>query len=141
MTGNLIMGGYFINNIHDPMLNNDAVTLGYLNNNFAKLTAGGNMNMNAYSITNLASPTNTADAATKGYVDNNYVAITGSTMTGSLLFNNTTTDPTYIGCNNLANTKTFSIPLGSLNNQIFYNRNDATPAPISFLTLIWSGEG
>ena len=27
MSGNLITGGYFINNIHDPMLPNDAVTL------------------------------------------------------------------------------------------------------------------
>ena len=36
MSGNLIMGGYFINNIHDPMLPNDAVTLGYLGNNYVK---------------------------------------------------------------------------------------------------------
>ena len=46
MTGNLIMGGYFINNIHDPMLPNDAVTLGYLDSNYVKTTASGNLNMN-----------------------------------------------------------------------------------------------
>ena len=48
MSGNLIMGGYFINNIHDPMLPNDAVTLGYLGNNYVKKvgdTMGGDLNM------------------------------------------------------------------------------------------------
>ena len=49
MTGNLIMGGYFINNIHDPMLPNDAVTLGYLGSNYVKTTASGDLNMNSYS--------------------------------------------------------------------------------------------
>ena len=29
-----------------------------------------------------------------------------------------------MGCTALGNNKTFSIPLGDLNNQLFYNRND-----------------
>ena len=65
MSGNLIMGGYFINNIHDPMLPNDAVTLGYLGSNYVKTTASGNLNMGGFSITNMVDPTTTTGAATK----------------------------------------------------------------------------
>ena len=79
-------------------------------------------------------PTVNLEAATKEYVDNNYVNKAGDTMTGSLLFNNTTTDPTYIGCNNLANTKSINVVLGSLNNQISFARNDANQLPITMAT-------
>ena len=49
MSGNLIMGGYFINNIHDPMLPNDAVTLGYLGTNYVNKvgdTMSGSLTIN-----------------------------------------------------------------------------------------------
>ena len=82
----------------------------------------------------MADPTTTTGAATKQYVDNNFTLKGGDTMTGSLLFNNTTTDPTYIGCNNLANTKSINIALGSLNNQISFVRNDASQLPITIAT-------
>ena len=55
-------------------------------------------------------------------------------MTGNLMINDILDSTTLMGCTSLGNTKTFSIPLGNLNNQLFYNRNDTTPAPITFLT-------
>ena len=73
MTGNLDMDDHFINNLPNPVHDQDAVTKTYADTNMSRSggTMMGDIQMTDNRITGLSDPVNNQDAATKWYVDMN----------------------------------------------------------------------
>ena len=73
MTGNLDMDDHFINNLPNPVHDQDAVTKTYADTKMSRSggTMMGDIQMTDNRITGLSDPVNNQDAATKWYVDMN----------------------------------------------------------------------
>ena len=73
MTGNLDMDDHFINNLPNPVHDQDAVTKTYADTKMSRSggTMMGDIQMTDNRITGLSDPVNNQDAATKWYVDIN----------------------------------------------------------------------
>ena len=75
MTGNLDMDDHYINNLPNPVHDQDAVTKTYADTKMSRSggTMMGDIQMTDNRITGLSDPVNNQDAATKWYVDMNRI--------------------------------------------------------------------
>ena len=89
MSGNLIMGGYFINNIHDPMLPNDAVTLGYLGSHY--VNRAGDIMSGSLTIDNPTDLSTIWGCTNLG--DTKYFTMTMGTADNEILYSNNIANP------------------------------------------------
>jgi hypothetical protein len=89
MSGNLIMSGHFLNDIHDPIYDGNAVNKGYtISSNNLKVSMSGDtmtgvLNMNGNYVRNVHDTTLSTDVANMNYVDtvgNTKVSKSGDTM-------------------------------------------------------------
>jgi len=132
MTGILDMGGNEITNILDPTAAQDAVTLGYADGNYLKLSGGtltGPLDMGGNKITSILNPSSSQDAVTLIYANNNYVNVTGDTMTGGLIVNSTIQGSILTSTNNIVCNTDLSVgSVGNGNSVIsFYDDTNSTP--------------
>ena len=82
MTGNLDMDNHYINNLPNPVHDQDAVTKTYADTKMSRSggTMMGDIQMTDNRITGLSDPVNNQDAATKWYVDMNRSSSMGTAI-------------------------------------------------------------
>jgi len=84
-------------------------------------TVIGTINMTGNNLTNLSNPENDHDAANKVYVDENLgISKTGDVMTGNLILSADGDNDRVLGCTNLNLERSFSIPLGTSTNRLYF---------------------
>jgi len=84
-------------------------------------TAIGTINMTGNTLTNVSNPVHDYDAANKIYVDENAgISKTGDTMSGNLILSADGDNDRILGCTNLNLERSFTIPLGSNTNRLYF---------------------